>query len=186
MKNKENLEDKLRIVHQDDRFSPKIVKKTSPWKSYNKYNKYDETFPEQIIEIMKKSKNGKTDAQIAKELNCSKVTLMRWVEEIEEMREAYEICLMLRESKFDDLIENNMIADDLSDSLVERDNKMLDMYAKSNFDKFRDKVEKDKEDKNTEKEALSVISDLMKQFNSIKMQKDVNMIDLTPGNENET
>lgn len=145
----------------DTRFSKNEVSVTSPWRRYAKFFLYDENYPVMLYDLASK---GYTDAEIAKKMKCSKVTLMKWIEEEPEMAEAYQLAVTNREAKFDSLIRDNMIAEDEDTVMLQVDHKFIEMYAKTTFDKFNDKHQEEKADKNTEREALNIISDLMTQF----------------------
>lgn len=155
---------------EDPRFSENEVAVTSPWRAYSRFDKYDETFPIMLYEL---ASEGKTDAEIAKEMKCSKATLMRWVAEEPEMTESYQLASTSREAKFDCQIRQNMIATEPQQVMMQTDHKFVDLYAKSNFDKFNDKKQDEKSDKDNEREALNVISELMSQFKRVANQEQV-------------
>lgn len=149
----------------DPRFNKNEVPVVTPWKKYSKFNKYEEQFPRKVYDL---ATDGKTDAQIAKALGCGKPTLMRWIEEDPDMREAYELGATNREAHFDTMIEENMIAPDAITPLKQRDDNMIKMHARANFTKFDEKKADVKADENTEMKAMETLKDIIGQMERIK------------------
>ena len=108
----------------------------TPWKKEAKFIKYDESMPQIVFDELSAQK---TLAQVAKKLGTSKQTLLRWVEEIDDMRDAYEMGMTNFEADVEEnIIQKYMIHDDDMVDPPVINTKLVDVYLKSNLKKFAD------------------------------------------------
>lgn len=118
----------------DERFeTPKTKARETPWRKEHRFNKYDPTFPKIMFEMMS---DGKTIAQVARQIECSKPTLLRWIDEIDDMADAYELGMTNFEADFEDFINKYSVHDDPDTAPPKVNQQLVDMYAKSNLKKF--------------------------------------------------
>lgn len=161
----------------DERFETTVIKPMdTPWKTYKTFNKYDPTYPRILYEMLS---DGKTVAQIARFLQCSKPTLLRWVEEIDDMKEAYEFGMTNFEAEFEDKIEKYMIHNDPDTAPAKVNKEMMEMYTRTNIKKFADLADKQqnqvtvKVDNNglTENDVVGKIANIMSSVENIQNAK---------------
>lgn len=106
----------------------------TPWKKEAKFVKYDESMPQILYDELSRQR---TPAQVAKKIGISKQTLFRWVEDIEDMREAYEQGMTNFEADVEEnIIQKYMIHDDDMVDPPVINNKLVHVYLASNLEKF--------------------------------------------------
>lgn len=158
----------------DERFeTPAIKVKETPWKAYKKFHSYDPSFPKILYEMLT---DGKTIAQVARHLDTSKPNLLKWVEEIEDMQEAYEFGMSNFEACFEDKIEKYMIHDDPDTAPPKINKEFMELYSKTNIKKFADLADKKEQNVNvnvsntglSESDVINKITNIMDSVESIK------------------
>ena len=151
----------------NDKFEPSSIPVTSPWRDYAKFNKYDETFP---ITVYQLGLQGKSKAQIASVLNCSSNTFNRWITEIDDMKEAWEVAQTKSESYWDDKIETVLIAEDNESGLPATNTKLLEKMLSSRFKKYSE-TPGQSEDTNSKNsgEVEGAMAKLMESFDKLKI-----------------
>lgn len=167
----------------DRRFNLDDTPQTSPWRSYNIFNKYDESYPITAYEMFT---TGKTMSQVARSLKCSMPTLKRWMREIEDFGEACELGITNAQADMEDKLQAVMIADGTDDALPETNTKLLETYIKSQFPETYSEKYQSKEVEETS-DGAAALFDLLQQTDrlSVTATKDGQTISIEKNNDSD-
>lgn len=163
----------------------------TPWRLSGPKQKYSDTYPITLYNSLKK---GETLSQIASSLSISRQTLLNYINDIPDMKEAHSLGTTAFEAHYDTILQNSMYADSSKGQVLPETNpKLMETFLKRQTMTYKEKEPEDTSPTSTITQTADLVSQLNKFADTLLTKKETlslqspqkEPIDITPDNKKE-